>query len=609
MNTENKIPKIIHYCWFGPNEKSKLVKDCIKSWKKYLPDYEIREWNDNDLIKCDNQYVKEAYKHKKWAFISDWFRLYALYTYGGIYFDSDNEVFKPFDEFLTLDFFSGYENICDIVSPFTAVVGAKKHNHIIKDLLDEYENLHFENTDGSANLYTNTERVTNYFKEKYKVTAPYNPLKKIYLEENSIIFPDNIFCRYDKKTSYAVHHFTGSWKPKEKYCLKKRIIETIFSIKNSTNKNHKILTILGLKLKFRYTKLKPSYAIRDVINLYKFKNILIKPNTVLIVEPNPYHAEILPGFVKYFQDLNYNVDILVRHENIEDSPFKGLENFNIFGFSANMLKKVLKLDKIKNYKYLFLSSSAYWEKNVYWDSFLNFLGYTPKTQKGILLVEHNIKSCLNKYNEENYLKESRLFTLSGFHNSPMLNPHYFIKNNTHQKNRKTQFIIVGHWAKSKELLYETLTKLYTNGYKDFEILIVGAKYKLPKIYQQNVKMLGRIKFTRLYNILKNTDFILAMLDYSDKSHQRYLEDATSGSRQLSLGFNKPILINEAFAKVYNFDDTNAIAYKENDLYEAMKQAIEMTQEDYSKKQMFLKNLANEIYNKSLENLRKVVEKK
>ena len=95
--TTNNIPKIIHYCWFGNSPKTKLVKKCIASWQKYLPEYEIREWNNADILNCNNQYVQEAYKAKKWAFISDYFRLYALYNYGGIYFDTDNEVFKSFD--------------------------------------------------------------------------------------------------------------------------------------------------------------------------------------------------------------------------------------------------------------------------------------------------------------------------------------------------------------------------------------------------------------------------------------------------------------------------------------------------------------------------------
>ena len=159
--TTNNIPKIIHYCWFGNSPKTKLVKKCIASWQKYLPEYEIREWNNADILNCNNQYVQEAYKAKKWAFISDYFRLYALYNYGGIYFDTDNEVFKSFDEFLHLDFFSGYENFNGLISPFTAVVGAKKGNSIIKDLLDEYNDLHFIKPNGEYDLCTITTRITN----------------------------------------------------------------------------------------------------------------------------------------------------------------------------------------------------------------------------------------------------------------------------------------------------------------------------------------------------------------------------------------------------------------------------------------------------------------
>lgn len=207
----NNIPKIIHYCWFGNNPKSELVLNCIESWKKYLPDYEIREWNDEDLKKCTNKYVQEAYQVKKWAFITDYFRLYALYNYGGIYFDSDNEVFKSFDDFLHLDFFSGYEVYNEVAHPFTAVVGAKKGNKVVKDLLDEYTDLHFINENGEFNLYTNTRRVTDYFKKTYNFYAPYNPTEEKHLEENVVIFPAEIFCNYKDGVSFAVHHFNGSW--------------------------------------------------------------------------------------------------------------------------------------------------------------------------------------------------------------------------------------------------------------------------------------------------------------------------------------------------------------------------------------------------------------
>ena len=230
----SKIPKIIHYCWFGNNEKPELVKKCIESWKKFLPDYEIREWNNNDLINCNIQYVKDAIKEKKWAFVSDYFRLFALYTEGGIYFDSDNEVFKSFDEFLHLDFFTGYEKYKKDIHSFTAVVGAKKGNSIIKNLLDEYNNAAFYDEYGELNLKTNTQRVEDYFKKMYDLKPPFNANEKFELEENCIVYPANYFCAYDQDISYAMHHFNGSWisplRGKKRFYITKTIYLKTYAI-------------------------------------------------------------------------------------------------------------------------------------------------------------------------------------------------------------------------------------------------------------------------------------------------------------------------------------------------------------------------------------------
>ena len=104
---KQQIPKIIHYCWFGKGPKPELAIKCIESWKKYCPDYEIKEWNEDNFDLNYNAYVKEAYENKKWAFVTDVVRLYALVNYGGIYMDTDVEVIKPLDEFLTLSGLSG----------------------------------------------------------------------------------------------------------------------------------------------------------------------------------------------------------------------------------------------------------------------------------------------------------------------------------------------------------------------------------------------------------------------------------------------------------------------------------------------------------------------
>jgi mannosyltransferase OCH1-like enzyme len=112
-----KIPHIIHYCWFGRNPKSELVLNCIESWKKYLPGYEIREWNEDNYDVTQVNFVKEAYENQKWAFVSDYVRFDVLYQFGGIYFDTDVELLKPIpEEILAKRAFTGFEST-KLISP------------------------------------------------------------------------------------------------------------------------------------------------------------------------------------------------------------------------------------------------------------------------------------------------------------------------------------------------------------------------------------------------------------------------------------------------------------------------------------------------------------
>lgn len=215
------IPKIIHYCWFGNGEQSDKIKFCINTWKKILPDYEIKEWSDKDLhLFTDNKYVKEAYNAKKWAFVSDVFRLYALYTYGGIYFDTDVEVRKSFDNFLNHDFFIGAEKLKNSYNLGTAVIGAQKNNKIIKNMLDIYINKSFIKSDGSFDMTANPILLNEIMKQYGVSDDIYKNLDTCEFYDNSVIYPYTYFCT-DNSFCYSVHHFEGSWIPD--YILKKKI--------------------------------------------------------------------------------------------------------------------------------------------------------------------------------------------------------------------------------------------------------------------------------------------------------------------------------------------------------------------------------------------------
>lgn len=212
---EKKIPKKIHYCWFGGNPLPELTKQCIESWRKYCPDYEIIEWNESNFdINC-NVYVQEAYKSKNWAFVSDVARLYALVNYGGIYLDTDVELLKPLDDFLVYDAFSGFEAVDRIQ---TALMSCTKDNNFFKKLLEDYQNVSFIKEDGTCDKTTN---VTRFTEACYRVGIRLD--NSFQVVDGLAIFPIDYFCPKDYETkkisitnnSHAIHHFDGSWVSEE----------------------------------------------------------------------------------------------------------------------------------------------------------------------------------------------------------------------------------------------------------------------------------------------------------------------------------------------------------------------------------------------------------
>ncbi len=206
------IPKIIHYCWFGRNEKSGLVKACIDSWKKHMPDYEIIEWNEENFDVNICQYTKEAYEAGKWAFVSDYARLYALREMGGVYFDTDIQALKSIDRFLDNKAFTGFEVKDCIV---TAVLGFEKNHKLVNELLDTYNHMAFVNEDGSLNMTTNVTLISNKL-----IEMGMKPNGKEQLVDDLKIYPQVYFCpnnfsRIWKKPSYksyVIHHFDCSWR-------------------------------------------------------------------------------------------------------------------------------------------------------------------------------------------------------------------------------------------------------------------------------------------------------------------------------------------------------------------------------------------------------------
>ena len=206
------IPKIIHYCWFGKGSKSDLILNCIESWHLILPDYRIIEWNEENFDINICTFTRDAYGHRKWAFVSDYVRLWALYKYGGVYFDTDVEVLKPIDSFLKNSFFTGFESK-DF--PVTAVMGSIPQFNMIADLLDFYSHYNFINDDGSLNTKPNTyllsDKIASY---GIKRNGRYQCVNNISVYPQIIFCPNNLSRIWNKpsKRSYSIHHFDQSWR-------------------------------------------------------------------------------------------------------------------------------------------------------------------------------------------------------------------------------------------------------------------------------------------------------------------------------------------------------------------------------------------------------------
>ncbi|MBQ7884186.1 MAG: hypothetical protein IJ320_07520 [Phascolarctobacterium sp.] len=187
------IPKKIHYVWVGDKEKPALVESCIQSWRKYCPDYEIIEWGNDILKTINNTYVQEAYENKKYAFVSDYLRLYVLYKYGGFYFDTDLEITNNIDKFREYDaLVLGYEIWNGEVSPLTALIGSTKGNNVIREILNLYDNITFIKN-GDLDETTNVVRIAKFLEERYGFKQPYDGTKFTKLKEDIVIFPYYFF--------------------------------------------------------------------------------------------------------------------------------------------------------------------------------------------------------------------------------------------------------------------------------------------------------------------------------------------------------------------------------------------------------------------------------
>lgn len=346
----------------------------------------------------------------------------------------------------------------------------------------------------------------------------------------------------------------------------------------------------------------------------KYKNVPqwdgnVKPNTVLICEPHYCHGECLPGWTKYWQDLGYNVDIITRYQNYTENPFCNYKNApRIFAGRLETLKQWLSDSRIKEYEYIFISTTVIWDPEYKGNHFLDFLGFVPQCKNGCMFIDHAPNIFFKKYSEQTLVAQKRIFALSNLSYIPQLNPHYFgeFEKRTTKTSGKTTFVAIGRMeARNYDCLIDAVRYLRTKNY-NFVINIIGSgQFTIPDDLHDNIIHLGRLDYNKMYAQVQNADYIIAGLDPFNEEHKTYLTGCTTGNLQLSFGFNKPLIINELFGHHYELDKS-ALLYHDNELYSAMETAINMTDTEYKTLLTALDSLASETYQRSLNNLKTAV---
>ncbi len=359
--------------------------------------------------------------------------------------------------------------------------------------------------------------------------------------------------------------------------------------------------------------------LKDCIKVFRFSLREIPDNTVLIVEGNMfYHSEVLPGYIKYFNDLGYKCDVLLSNHNLSIDPFYRSRhlNYKAFGFFYfSSLANIFSCHKqITKYKKIFVATTIIADDDAVVQDFVSAIGKNGELYKDkICIMVHSLFS-IKEFNLQKYVDNNQLFVLSNFktNNYPTLSPHYYGKvKKDKSKAEMVRFLSVGRiepGVKNYELLFQAARELLNNGFTSFKVIFIGwsGNVKVDADLASHVEIRGKVDFKNLHEEIENCDFMLSLLDPKHERHFMYSYDLSSGSNLLSMAFNKPYIINSLFAETSGFDTTNAVVYEDDDLFGAMKKAVTMNQTEYNQIKIGLEDLQQKIADLSAENLKKVL---
>lgn len=354
-----------------------------------------------------------------------------------------------------------------------------------------------------------------------------------------------------------------------------------------------------------------SFSFSSLSEAKRFRTASSSKKSVLIMESNDFHSEFALGYAEYFVKLGYHVDIVVVPSQLKMRPFKlnAMKGVDFYGIDELFFKPILSSRTIDRYSHVFFVS-AFSSAHGCITRYLDGRTY-PKTFS-VLHTEFQleIEDIRKLYDDEkltvitNLSNDKKLFEVT---------PHYFGPIPPKPKSKKvTNFIFIGLIDPKKRnttLLIKAVQKLAQTGFTDFKITVLSrkkSKETFPNELLPYFDFKIGLDYGDMYEEIKKSDFFLILLDPKNKEQRGYLTSMTSGSQLLSLGFLRPALMNDAFAKGYGLNSRNAVPYKGEALFEAMQRACRMSAEDYSTMQKMLSELSAAKKKSGLLNLKKML---
>ena len=342
-------------------------------------------------------------------------------------------------------------------------------------------------------------------------------------------------------------------------------------------------------------------------NFIEFFNNTINKKTILIFESRNFHNECTPGYTKYFIDLGYNVDILMQYQGIDSFSYFNDNNENIRMFLYNKLREIKKRKKfnlsIKKYDYILLETFFEEEKKLFKELHL----YNNNS----IFIFHEIELFDKHLTKSKYFNKNRVWTLGNSSIGLQVNPHYFGNIPIKGKSKKTKFFLTSTIKRDYKPLIESVNLLHKENL-NFEIIVTGRvssfnSNRISANISNNFIFNHHVSYSKLYQLVDNSDYIIILLSPDNKYDEEYKTKKVTGSYQLSLGFNKPCLINNEFADYYDLNSQNSLIYNNKNLYIAMKKAILMNNSEYKKIQHNLQIKKKELYNISVNNVKRAIE--